>query len=42
MYEWEKDFESQLLERGWQYARSGAVQHIIRKKDEIEGASCKI
>ena len=43
MYEWENDFEPHIndfephiLERGWRYARSGAVQHIIRKKDEIE------
>lgn len=36
MYEWEKDFEPHILERGWQYARSGAVQYITRKKDVIE------
>ena len=36
MYEWENYFEPHILERGWQYARSGAVQHIIRKKDVIE------
>ena len=36
MYEWENDFEPHILERGWRYARSGAVQHITRKKDEIE------
>ena len=36
MYEWEDYFEPHILERGWRYARSGAVQHIIRKKDEIE------
>ena len=36
MYEWENYFEPHILERGWEYARSGAVQHIIRKKDAIE------
>ena len=36
MYEWENYFEPHILERGWRYARSGAVQHIIRKKDVIE------
>ena len=36
MYEWEKDFEPHILERGWQYARSGAVQYITRKQDVIE------
>ena len=36
MYEWESYFEPHILERGWRYARSGAVQHIIRKKDVIE------
>ena len=36
MYEWENYFEPHILERGWQYARSGAVHHIIRKKDVIE------
>ena len=36
MYEWENYFEPHILERGWEYARSGAVQHIIRKKDVIE------
>ena len=36
MYEWENDFEPHILERGWRYARSGAVQYITRKKDVIE------
>ena len=36
MYEWENYFEPHILERGWEYARSGAVRHIIRKKDAIE------
>ena len=36
MYEWENYFEPHILERGWQYARSGAVHHIIRKNDVIE------
>lgn len=39
MYEWEDYFEPHILERGWRYAKSGAVQHIIRKKDEIEGGN---
>ena len=36
MYEWEDYFEPHILERGWRYAKSGAVQHITRKKDVIE------
>ena len=36
MYEWENYFEPHILERGWRYARSGAVHHIIRKNDVIE------
>ena len=36
MYEWEDEFAPHILERGWRYAQSGAVKHLIRKGGEIE------
>lgn len=37
MFEWENEFEQHILERGWRYAQSGAVKHLIRKDGGFEG-----
>ena len=36
MFEWEEYFEPQVLERGRNYARKGAVKHITKNGDKIE------
>ena len=36
MFEWEEYFEPHILERGRNYARRGAVQHINKQGDIIE------
>lgn len=36
MFEWENEFAPHILERGWKYAQSGAVKHLICKEGEIE------
>ena len=35
MFEWEGFFQPQILERGWKYAKSGAVTDIKKKADQI-------
>ena len=36
MFEWENSFQPHILERGWRYAQSGAVKHLIRNAEELE------
>ena len=36
MFEWEQYFESHILDRGWSYAREGAVEHITKDSGRIE------
>ena len=36
MLEWEEYFEPHILQRGRNYARNGAVQHIKKQGDTIE------
>ena len=36
MFEWEDDFDQSVLNRGWRYAREGAIQHITKKGSRIE------
>ena len=36
MFEWEDDFDQYVLNRGWRYAREGAIQHITKKGSRIE------
>ena len=36
MFEWEHLFESHILDRGWSYARKGAVEYIKEKDGRIE------
>ena len=39
MFEWEGFFQHQILERGWKYAKSGAVTDIKKKADQILNVS---
>ena len=36
MFEWEDDFDQYVLNRGWRYAREGAIQYITKKGSRIE------
>ena len=35
MKEWEKDFRSVILERGWDYAQSGAVTDLEKSDNTV-------
>ena len=44
MFAWENNFESHILDRGWQYMQAGAVSYLIKRDNEIDalvqGSEC--
>ena len=44
MFDWENNFESHILDRGWQYMQAGAVSYLIKRDNEIDalvqGSEC--
>ena len=44
MFNWENNFESHILDRGWQYMQAGAVSYLIKRDNEIDalvqGSEC--
>lgn len=33
---WINHFEPHILERGWEYYRSGAVEHLVKAENKVE------
>ena len=36
---WINHFEPHILERGWEYYRSGAVEHLVKAENKVEAVA---